>query len=190
MEYPNSPRLMCQFASGEQHFLVCMGYKTIRIDVSDGFQNLIIEILLHFCDVSHSFFCETLELCNILKLNEDEAGVLSSMLGLKSSGHEAICHEMQERYGLQMVILMCGAEYSLVIAEDMQSKIATPKVKIADTVGAGDSFAAVFIATIMQGASIAAAHELAVDVSAFVCTQRGVMPYWPQELKDELYSII
>ena len=80
MEYPNSPRLMCQFASGEQHFLVCMGYKTIRIDVSDGFQNLIIEILLHFCDVSHSFFCETLELRNIhISSIHSQRGILGRM---------------------------------------------------------------------------------------------------------------
>lgn len=133
---------------------------------------------------------KSLELCNILKLNEDEAGVLSSMLGLKSRGREDVCHEMQELYGLQMVILTCGAEYSLVVAEGKQSKIATPKVKIADTVGAGDSFTAAFIAAFMQGASIAAAHRLAVDVSAFVCTQKGAMPYWPQELKNELHHII
>lgn len=133
---------------------------------------------------------ESLELCNILKLNEDEARLLPSMLGLKNSGREAVCREIQETYGLQMVILTCGAEYSEVFAGEKQSKILTPKVKIADTVGAGDSFTATFIAALMQGASIAAAHRLAVDVSAYVCTKKGAMPYWPQELKDELHHII
>ena len=35
MEYLNSPRLMCQFASGELHFLVYLGYKSLGIDVGD-----------------------------------------------------------------------------------------------------------------------------------------------------------
>ena len=52
---------------------------------------------------------------------------------------------------------------------------------MADTVGAGDSFTGTFCASILKGKSIQEAHELAVKVSAYVCTQNGAMPQIPEE---------
>lgn len=60
----------------------------------------------------------------------------------------------------------------------------TPKVNVADTVGAGDSFTGTFCASILKGKSIAAAHKLAVEVSAYVCTQNGAMPRIPKEMTE------
>ena len=54
------------------------------------------------------------------------------------------------------------------------------------TVGAGDSFTGTFVAALLKGADIRTAHELAVRVSAFVCTQTGAMPELPYELKSQL----
>lgn len=58
----------------------------------------------------------------------------------------------------------------------------TPKVEVADTVGAGDSFTAAFIASILRGKSVAESHSLAVRTSAFVCTKKGAMPILPSDL--------
>ena len=68
-----------------------------------------------------------------------------------------------------------------MITLDTFSFIPTPKVEVADTVGAGDSFTATFIAKLLAGATIQEAHEMAVKVSAYVCTQSGAMPILPQE---------
>ena len=62
----------------------------------------------------------------------------------------------------------------------------TPKVKVADTVGAGDSFTGSFCAALISGMPIAEAHKLAVDVSAYVCTQNGAMPELPAELTSKV----
>ena len=59
----------------------------------------------------------------------------------------------------------------------------TPKVEVADTVGAGDSFTGSFCAAILEGKPVAEAHKRAVQVSAFVCTQNGAMPVIPEEMK-------
>jgi len=53
-------------------------------------------------------------------------------------------------------------------------------------VGAGDSFTAAFCASILNGKPVPEAHKLAVEVSAYVCTQSGAMPELPQVLKDKL----
>ena len=54
--------------------------------------------------------------------------------------------------------------------------------EVADTVGAGDSFTAAFIANILKGKSVSDAHKKAVETSAYVCTQQGAMPTLPAEL--------
>ena len=81
-----------------------------------------------------------------------------------------------------MLILTCGTEGSYVFSKDEMSFQNTPKVEVADTVGAGDSFTGSFIASILKGRSISDAHKRAVEVSAFVCTQNGAMPVFPNEL--------
>jgi fructokinase len=57
----------------------------------------------------------------------------------------------------------------------------TPKVKVADTVGAGDSFTATYVTSILLGKTAAEAHELAVKVAAFVCTRNGAINPLPSE---------
>lgn len=59
----------------------------------------------------------------------------------------------------------------------------TPKVNVADTVGAGDSFTGSFCAAILRGLPVAEAHKKAVEVSAYVCTQNGAMPEIPESMK-------
>ena len=47
---------------------------------------------------------------------------------------------------------------------------------------AGDSFTGAFIGAYLNGISIPQAHALAVQVSAYVCTQKGDMPVIPDDL--------
>ena len=74
--------------------------------------------------------------------------------------------------------LRCKRQY--VFTPDESSYYDTPKVEVADTVGAGDSFTGAFCAALLRGKSIRVAHRLAVDVSAYVCTQQGGMPHCPK----------
>lgn len=80
-----------------------------------------------------------------------------------------------------MLILTCGVNGSHIFTPGDISYQATPEVEVADTVGAGDSFTAAFVASIIRGKSVAEAHERAVEVSAYVCTQAGAMPPLPAE---------
>ena len=52
----------------------------------------------------------------------------------------------------------------------------TPKVKVADTVGAGDSFSAGFVMGLLTGKSMSESHKQAVATAAFVCTKSGAWP--------------
>ncbi len=85
-----------------------------------------------------------------------------------------------------MLILTCGVNGSYLFTPGNISFVETPKVKVADTVGAGDSFNATFITQILKGATIRDAHIKAVEVSAYVCTQHGAMPPLPAEYTDKI----
>ena len=125
---------------------------------------------------------ESLKRCNILKINDEELVVIKRMYGYDDLDMRGICEKMLAEYGLKMLVLTCGTNGSYVFAPGLTSFQETPKVKVADTVGAGDSFTGSFCASIINGKPIQEAHKKAVEVSAFVCTQNGAMPTLPPEL--------
>lgn len=121
--------------------------------------------------------------CDILKINDEELIIVGRLFGYPGLDIEEKCRLIMKRYNLKMVVLTCGTNGSYVFApNDFKSFRETPKVEVADTVGAGDSFTGSFTASILSGKSIEEAHALAVKVSAFVCTQKGAMPKLPEEL--------
>lgn len=122
---------------------------------------------------------QSMRRANVLKINDDELAMLRSMLELPEGSDEEVCRMVMDRYGLEILILTCGVSGSHVFAGAETSSLPTPKVEVADTVGAGDSFTAAFIASLLRGRSIAQAHRKAVDVSAFVCSSFGAMPVLP-----------
>lgn len=139
---------------------------------------------------------ESLKRCNVLKINDDEIVIVAELFGLKPVRQatseqplqivefEDQCVELIKEFGLQMIILTCGAYGSYVITPRGITFKRTPKVEVADTVGAGDSFTGAFCAAILAGLPVAEAQDRAVKVSAFVCTQNGAMPEYPEELKQ------
>lgn len=126
---------------------------------------------------------DSLELCNILKINDEEIMLVSGMFNYDSSNIENVCRTIMEDFSLEMVILTCGTKGSYIFTKGGVSFMPTPKVNVADTVGAGDSFTGSFCAAILRGLPVAEAHKKAVEVSAYVCTQNGAMPEIPESMK-------
>jgi len=119
---------------------------------------------------------------NVLKINDEELEVVSEMFCIPDGDMESQCRELLGRYRLKMLILTCGTKGSYVFTDEGTSYQPTPKVNVADTVGAGDSFTAAFISSFLKGRSVYEAHRRAVEVSAFVCSCNGAMPELPPEL--------
>lgn len=128
--------------------------------------------------------CNSMTRCNILKINDEELVTVSRMFGYPGIDLQDKCWILLGKYNLKMLILTCGINGSYVFTPGNVSFQPTPKVEVADTVGAGDSFTAAFIASILKGKPVAEAHTCAVQTSAFVCTQKGAMPVLPKELTD------
>lgn len=130
--------------------------------------------------------CESMHRCNILKINDEELVTISRIFGYPGIDLQDKCWILLAKYNLKMLILTCGVNGSYVFTPGHISFVETPKVEVADTVGAGDSFTAAFTAAILKGRSVEEAHRLAVDTSAFVCTQQGAMPVFPETLIGRL----
>lgn len=136
---------------------------------------------------------QSLSRCNVLKINDEELDVVAPMLldvaveegkliAEDADKTRMVCRALINRYNLRMLILTCGATGSYVFSDTEESWLDTPKVEVADTVGAGDSFTATFVAQTLLGKSLREAHRRAVEVSAYVCTQAGAMPVLPEAL--------
>ena len=174
---------------------VCFGSLAQRNEVSRATINRFLDAMPDTDDTykifdinlrQHFYSKETIEnsfaKCNILKINDEELVVVSEMFGCQGLSQEEACKKLLNDYGFKMLILTCGTEGSYVFSADEMSFQNTPKVVVADTVGAGDSFTGSFIASILKGKSISDSHKRAVEVSAYVCTQNGAMPILPENL--------
>ncbi len=128
--------------------------------------------------------CNSMERCNVLKINDEELVAISRMFGYPGIDLQDKCWILLGKYNLKMLILTCGINGSYVFTPGNVSFQPTPTVEVADTVGAGDSFTAAFISSILKGKSVAEAHSCAVQTSAFVCTKKGAMPLLPAELTE------
>lgn len=142
---------------------------------------IVFDVNLRQSFYSRDVLDRSMKCCNVLKINDEELITISRMLGYQGTDLQSKCWILLGRYHLKMLILTCGVNGSYVFTPGSMSFIATPKVKVADTVGAGDSFTGAFVASILKGLSVADAHQKAVNVSAFVCTQRGAMPTLPAD---------
>lgn len=139
-----------------------------------------INLRQHF--FTRDIITDSMSHCNILKINDEELETITSLLGIPDGNTESKCRYLLKEYKLKMLILTCGVSGSYVFSASETSFIDTPKVEVADTVGAGDSFTGAFVASLLKGKTIRDAHEAAVKVSAYVCTQNGAMPLLPKEL--------
>ena len=174
---------------------VCFGSLAQRSTVSRNTINRFIDtmpkdngtLIVFDANLRQSFYSEdvleqSMMRCNVLKINDEEFPTVCRISGIPESDPESQCRALLNRYNLKILILTCGVNGSYIFTHDAKSFLATPQVKVADTVGAGDSFTAAFTASILSGLPVPVAHRKAVDVSAFVCTQNGAMPVLPAEL--------
>ncbi len=124
---------------------------------------------------------ESLELANMLKLNDDELPIVASAAGLSGSD-DAVMRHLAEKFELDAIALTRGADGSLLMRGDQVSEQPGVAVDVEDTVGAGDSFTATLAMGLLRGMNLDAVNQAASRVAAYVCSQAGATPDMPAEL--------
>ena len=83
-----------------------------------------------------------------------------------------------DRHGLHQVFVTLGAAGAFGLGADGTCERVAPanNVAVVDTVGAGDAFASVLIAGLLQGWPITLTLERAQDLASAVCGLRGALP--------------
>lgn len=121
---------------------------------------------------------------NIVKLNLAELELITGWFSPLTSEAERI-RLLKDRFGLDVVIVTCGAKGAIICNGDEFGTCKGIPVKVADTVGSGDSFLAAIIAKMMEGATVNDALQFANQLAAFVTTQKGACPdYDANKLAD------
>lgn len=133
-----------------------------------------------------------LERCTAFKCNDDELPVVCSLFGIEpvQTPEDFYNSFLREKFDIDTFIYTCGEKGSDIFYKGEHSFVPTPKVNVVDTVGAGDSFTATFIALTVQGVDFRIAHQTAAEVAGYVCTQHGAMPVLSPELKKKVEDLV
>lgn len=128
---------------------------------------------------------ESLELANVLKLNEDELPRVAHLLKLSGTPTDVLT-KILLRYGLKCVALTRGASGAVLAADCMTSEMPGVAVTVLDTVGAGDAYTAALVLGLLNGRPLDAINRHAVQVAGYACTQSGGTMRFPEELRAVL----
>ena len=120
----------------------------------------------------------SLELANVLKLNDEELPILADWYDLSGSEIDKL-HQIAECCNLICVALTRGANGAAVVLEQEVSEHDGVKATVVDTVGAGDAFTAALTQGLLAGADISEIVRAACELAAFVCSQPGATPGIP-----------
>ena len=125
-----------------------------------------------------------LEFANVFKLNDEELPLVADLLSMTGS-EEQILQELMKRFSLQLIVLTKGGQGSVLFGNDKRSQLEVSDIKIADTVGAGDSFTAAVAMGLLQNKPLEQIHAHANRLASFVCTQNGATPTVPGDCRYE-----
>lgn len=131
---------------------------------------------------SHDIIRESLELADVLKLNDEELPVVSCALGIQGSD-EHILDALIHKCSLKLIALTSGAQGAVLATETETIALSAPAVEVVNTVGAGDCFTAAMVMGFLAGKPLNEISENANRLAAFVCTHAGAVPALPEELR-------
>jgi len=122
--------------------------------------------------------CDWMACANVVKLNADEMSTIASLCGLPPASIEEFCRAGQARYGWEAAAVTLGARGCALWMKGEYAEVAGFPVEVADTVGAGDAFAAALVHGLSRGWPLRRIGEFANQVGAIVASRRGGTPEW------------
>ena len=118
---------------------------------------------------------ELLRAANVVKLNEEELRSVHEFTELPADT-EGFCRAGVERFGWSAVCVTLGAKGCAMLAAGEYVEVAGHRVDVADTVGAGDAFAAAFMHGIAANRPTAEIAEFSNRVGALIASVHGAIP--------------
>ena len=128
--------------------------------------------------------------CDVLKINREELGLVSDLLGA-AGGEEALFGGLLREFSIARGVLTLGDEGALFFEEGNFFRQPAQNVAgVADPVGAGDAFTAVMAVALARGLPLRAAAAPAAALAAFVVSQCGATPELPTDLVARINALL
>jgi fructokinase len=128
------------------------------------------------------------ELAHVVKLNDLEVGMVGRIFATPETTLEAFCRNYAARFGWQAVCVTRGSEGCALLLSGQYLEMAGYRVKVADTVGAGDAFAAALLHGISAGWPPREVADFANRLGALVASRPGGVPAWSLDELREIAS--
>jgi fructokinase len=142
----------------------------------------------HFYDINFRPSCYEPQLvrdlmpqATVVKLNDEEVPMVDQMCDRSHSSLEDFCRDYSEDLGWESVCVTRGAEGCVLLVGDELVSAPGYRVKVVDTVGAGDAFAAAYLHGLGCGWSPGEVADFANRVGALVASRPGATPAWTME---------
>lgn len=141
-----------------------------------------------YCDVNlrEPFYSkELLEFClthcDIAKMNIEEAGLIGDMFHINISDTSGLIYALKKMFGMEKLIITQGADGANYLSSDEYGFADGYRIKVADTVGAGDAFSAGLLYMLRQNRPLSEACAFANRMGAFVASHKSSIPDYTYE---------
>jgi fructokinase len=125
---------------------------------------------------SAEILADSMKVADMVKLNDEELPKIMSLSHLPHKDELSSAQRLADAYDLQLVCVTRGGRGSLLVRNGDWSEHPGFRVRVADTVGSGDAFAAGLVHEYLHGASLDLMNEVANLVGAWVASEAGAMP--------------
>lgn len=125
---------------------------------------------------SREVICESMELADMVKLNEEELPQVMRLCGFTHKDERSSAKQLIDACQLKLVCITRGERGSLLLSSRESSEHKGFRVNVVDTVGSGDAFTAGLVHGYLHGASFDLMNEVANLVGAWVASEAGAMP--------------
>jgi fructokinase len=130
---------------------------------------------------------ELLALATDVKMNREEQEVLAAELALPAGSLEAFADAVSERYRIRSVCVTGGASGAALSLDGTYLEAHAPTVRVIDTVGAGDAFAAALGVGLVEGWTSSRILDVATGLAGHVVSHEGAIPAsTPSDLIERL----
>ncbi|MCX8104819.1 MAG: PfkB family carbohydrate kinase [Ignavibacterium album] len=137
----------------------------------------------YFCDLNlrndfydEEIISESLKTADFLKVNYKEMGLLNDLITQIDYNTEKVAYELMDQFNISMIAVTRGKDGSTIFENGKRYDYTSVDVKVKDTTGAGDAFAAMLCLGYLQGLEINRINKLANDFAGEICMIDGAIP--------------
>jgi fructokinase len=148
-----------------------------------------LQALLHRCSFGHVFLDlnlrlhyfndavlrDSLQECDLLKLNHEEAARVAGTFGFNGS-YGSLAQSLHEAFGIDLICITEGERGAFLWSAEGSAYCRGHRVDVVDTVGAGDAFSAGLLHGHHNGLPLSEMGDFACRLGALVASKRGAIP--------------